>query len=313
MILATCGSLARLIICSSGGAPLESYAPSGNPICRYQTWRSFEPCRPARNIRQYRLYRLAYCKDRRYFSKRRRLSSSCALRTGSNFEVSHPWPRRSLRPAVFGPLLFLACPQGALRCCSRAPKFSSGQIDHISHPRTGWQSTYVGAWFNDSLDDSIYPYAFTVSGKPLHLEIGTACVIVIARGGAALQTPSQSYYFRSPGWSKMSWRGPLRILPRGFTAVAGLAQQCVRPRPAGKWWTRFCSFDPSWRMRTERGWESPSLVDGWAMGWQTNSGRLVYLPAVAQGASLLLDVIFLACWSRHQCEGEGLRSISAFA
>jgi hypothetical protein len=170
-------------------------------------------------------------------------------------------------------------------------------------PRRDWVGDFAGRWYTPWISDSIYPYVWTTSARPLSIPADSkACIVVGSNGSAGLLGARPLLRLNRHWVSYAMYRAAGVVLPRGITAVAAVspcAQRNMRSQPLLVFEAR---FDSGWRLVTAAGLLTPILADGWAMAWPGRRGnRLVYLPAYEQVAGLVIglgSLLFGLRWSR---------------
>jgi hypothetical protein len=154
-------------------------------------------------------------------------------------------------------------------------------------PRLDWVAGRFGWRYRAWLPDSIYPFVWTVSKRPISFGVPAAATCFVA----ALDGPWRIYPVRAGVRTEtLSPMGSLTALAERACTVRSSAVQnathlFVVPR----------GYDAGWR--AVRGWSfaRPMLANDWMMAWPSENAtdRLLYLPAIAQLAGLIAAVVVL--------------------
>lgn len=169
-------------------------------------------------------------------------------------------------------------------------------------PRNGWVSDFVGRWFAPWISDSIYPFVWTVSRKPLYVQSSNGnCLLLGTEWVSARKRITARWRERTVS------AGQLVVKPKGTTAAAFLSR-CTDHLLISKQTRLFVfasRYDQGWRRWNGASLRKPQLADGWAMAWagEEINARLVYLPALEQGAAAIfgLSMILIAlAWARRR-------------
>jgi hypothetical protein len=169
-------------------------------------------------------------------------------------------------------------------------------------PRVAWVEGTLGWRYRPWLPDSIYPFVWTLSARPLRFELtrNAACVLASAQPESArLQMGSATVAVRGP-WQRYALPAEAEtaaLYPgaHGLSAVAG--RPCgVAPATPKTAFVFASGYDAGWRAVDRGRLVPPTLADGWMMAWDARAAaqRLVYLPAYLQFAGFALTVIVLA-------------------
>lgn len=189
-------------------------------------------------------------------------------------------------------------PAGAARISVRGSPLTAD-------PRIDWVEGTLGWRYRDWLPDSIYPFVWTLSSKPLAFALPAAADCVIAGAvprGSRLRSESEGVEVRG------SWK-PYTLgragAPAALTPAAGdVSAVASRPCPAltaapevPKTAFVFASgYDAGWRARAGGRFVAPMLANGWMMAWDAAAASqpLAYLPAYLQAAGFAIAVVVLA-------------------
>ncbi|HEY5425032.1 MAG TPA: hypothetical protein VIJ77_00630, partial [Candidatus Tumulicola sp.] len=168
-------------------------------------------------------------------------------------------------------------------------------------PRLDWVAGTLGWRYRAWLPDSIYPFVWTLSGRPLSFAppAGGACVLAAALPhGAGLRVATTTAV--RGAWKRYAFAAPAgTLIPHGgdVTALAdGTCPSGVTP-PAPRSVFVFASgYDAGWRAWRAGRPVAPEVANGWMMAWDSAaaSERLTYLPALLQLAGLGLMVVVLS-------------------
>lgn len=164
-------------------------------------------------------------------------------------------------------------------------------------PRRGWVSGRLGWRYAAWLPDSIYPFVWTTSGKPLQLR-AAPCVLAGAQplGGRMLRDGA-AIAVRGP-WKRyaLSESGASAFAPRAGDVSAVADRACsFGPRPQRSVFVFAGGYDAGWRALEDGRWVAPRLANGWMMAWDAKAAtqRLVYLPALLQLVGVVAMVAVL--------------------
>lgn len=174
-------------------------------------------------------------------------------------------------------------------------------------PRADWVAGTLGWRYRPWLPDSIYPFVWTLSARPLAMDLpaGSACLMAAALPrGATLRAGAVSSGVRG-AWK----RYPVAPADRSFGDVlspnagdvTALADRTCDPSSESASRRRsvfvFASgYDAGWRAVGDGRLIPPQLANGWMMAWDAPaaSERLLYLPAIAQAVGIALMLLVLA-------------------
>jgi hypothetical protein len=174
-------------------------------------------------------------------------------------------------------------------------------------PRIDWVLGTLGWRYRPWLPDSIYPFVWTLSARPLHLALPalTRCVVAGALPRNAILRAASSFDVVRGSWKRYRVAisaGPSTgaLVPAGGGVSAIVDRGCTAaPRnstSAQRTAFVFASgYDAGWRAVDDGRLVEPALANGWMMAWNpvAASERLLYLPSIAQLAGILLTMAIL--------------------
>lgn len=186
-------------------------------------------------------------------------------------------------------------------------------------PRQDWVAGTLGWRYRPWLPDSIYPFVWTLSSRPLAFAAppGTACAIAAAvpRGAVLRDAHVAATIVRGP-WKRYPVAAAAdgseadgTLIPHAGDVTALADRTCAPPAanapPAPRAMFVFASgYDPGWRVVDRGRLIAPEIANGWMMAWDATAAAkpLTYLPAIAQLAGIVLMIVALSIavpWARR--------------
>ena len=186
-----------------------------------------------------------------------------------------------------------------------APRISVRGSRLTADPRVDWVEGTLGWRYRDWLPNSIYPFVWTLSSKPLGIALpaGADCVIAgaVPRGARLEGDPAGIAvrgYWKPYTLDRAGATASLAPAAGDVSAVASrpcptLASAPEVPRRA---FVFASGYDAGWRARVRGRFVAPMLANGWMMAWDAAAASqpLEYLPAYLQAAGLAVAAVVLA-------------------
>jgi hypothetical protein len=184
-----------------------------------------------------------------------------------------------------------------------APALSLSTSLESADPRLGWVAGTLGWRYAPWLPDSVYPFVWTLSARPLAFDVPASVTCVLAgalphgakltlRGGAVVARGAWKRYAIAAAAASP----PSAFLPANGDVSAVAVRPCGRfaaaPRPV---FVFASGYDIGWRAIDRGGWTPPARANGWMMAWEASATapRLVYIPGLLQLAGIVAACVVL--------------------
>jgi hypothetical protein len=164
-------------------------------------------------------------------------------------------------------------------------------------PRADWVGGTLGWRYLPWMPDSVYPFVWTVSSRPLDVQVppGAGCVLAAATPGGRVRPGAISI---AGTWRRYAIDAGTETFQSRGGGVAAVADVSCDPQPVApsSVFAVSAGYDRGWRVVRRGGLETPWLADGWMMAWPAKDAGLprVYLPALAQLVGLLVGAAAIA-------------------
>ncbi|MEO6836499.1 MAG: hypothetical protein ABI231_11435, partial [Candidatus Tumulicola sp.] len=186
---------------------------------------------------------------------------------------------------------------GAARLALRASALTAD-------PRLDWVAGTLGWRYRAWLPDSIYPFVWTLSGRPFVFDLPASAGCVMAGAlprGATLRAglAAAAVLGTWKPYPVARFGGAGTLLPAGGDVTAIAERACAPSEPAPKRRSVFVfasGYDAGWRAIDRGRLVAPEIANGWMMAWDATvaSERLIYLPGILQAAGIVLTLVVLA-------------------
>jgi hypothetical protein len=184
-----------------------------------------------------------------------------------------------------------------------APALSLPTSLESADPRLGWVAGTLGWRYAPWLPDSVYPFVWTLSARPLAFDVpaGVMCVLAGALPHGAKLTLRGGAVVARGAWKRYAIAAAAASRPSAFLPANGDVS-AVAVRPCGRFAAAprpvfvFASgYDIGWRAIDRGGWTPPARANGWMMAWDASATapRLVYIPGLLQLAGIVAACVVL--------------------
>lgn len=211
----------------------------------------------------------------------------------------------SYAAAASGAALFSELKPGTVALTPRASRLQLAPSNVTADPRLDWVAGRFGWRYRAWMPDSIYPFVWTVSNRPLSFGVpaGADCVVAAAPQGASFV--AGSWVGRVDGAWKTYALPPnpaariVTLSPMGSLTALAERSCSVRSSAApenARLFVVASGYDAGWRALRGRSLVKPVLANDWMMAWPAAEAedRHVYIPAIAQLAGFVAAIVVIA-------------------